>query len=104
MENRRGWFLAFLLLIAVSSTAVAHEGGKHFLGTVKAIDQNTVTVATTTGGTVTFLITKATKFVKSGEPAQLGDVKKGDRVVVHAKLSGESWEAQELRFGPTRKG
>ena len=44
MENRRAWFLAFLLLIAVSIAAVAHEGGKHFLGTVKAFDQNTVTV------------------------------------------------------------
>jgi hypothetical protein len=103
MKSKRMCSLLLLVSVLISVAAGAHEGGKHFLGMVKAFDQNTLTVATTNGGTVTFTITKATKFVKSGEPAQLNDLKKGERVVVHAKPSGESWEAQEVRFGATKK-
>jgi hypothetical protein len=101
MKNIKASSLALLFLLLVCIVATAHEGGKHFLGTVEAFDQNTLTVATTSNGTVTFAITKTTKFVQSGEPAHVSDLKKGGRVVVHARLNGQLWEAQEVRFGPS---
>jgi hypothetical protein len=103
MENKRTWLLVLLILVVVSIAAVAHEGGKHFLGTVGTFNEKNLTVVTANSGTLTFTITKATRFTKSGKPAQINDLKKGERVVIHAKASGESWEAQEVRFGPTKK-
>lgn len=103
MASKRTWLFALLILALIGTAAMAHEGGKHFLGTVQACDQNTLTVATTQNGILAFTITKTTKFLKSGEPAQIKDLNKGEHVVVHAKPSGESWEAQEVRFGTTKK-
>lgn len=101
MKNKNACLFVLLVSLLAGVAATAHEGGKHFLGRIEAFDQNTLTVATTSNGTVTFTITKATKFMKRGEPAQVTDLKKGERVVVHAKSNGQSWEAQEVQFGPS---
>jgi Domain of unknown function (DUF5666) len=89
---------AFVLIISVA--VFAHEGGKHFLGTVKAVDSSGLTIVTDTE-TVTVIVLPTTKIVGSGHPAALSELKPGERVVVHAKQSASSWTAEEIRFGPT---
>jgi hypothetical protein len=44
-----------------------------------------------------------TKFVKSGVPASMKDLKLGDRVVIHAGKMNDKLMAHEVRFGPTEK-
>lgn len=89
----------FGLAIFLVTGVFAHEGGKHFMGTVKAFDADNLTIVTTTHETVTLKLLPTTKFIKSGQPASLQDLKAGERVVVHAKQNGTSWESQEIRFG-----
>ena len=91
----------FGLAIFLVTGVFAHEGGKHFMGTVKSLDADNMTIVTTTNETVTLRLLPTTKFIKSGQPASLQDLKAGERVVVHAKQKGTSWEGEEIRFGPT---
>jgi hypothetical protein len=87
------------LAIFLASAALAHEGGKHFLGQLKSVDAGSLTIVTTNNETVTLKLLPTTKFVKSGQPASLQDLKTGEKVVIHAKQNGTSWEAEEVRFG-----
>jgi hypothetical protein len=44
-------------------------------------------------------VSEKTKFEKSGSPATLKELKVGDKVVVHADVSGDKLVANEVRFG-----
>ena len=101
MLNRKNRFALLISLISLflATIVFAHEGGKHFLGTVKAVDANHLTIVTKANDTVTLKLLPTTKFVKSHQPAALQDLKAGERVVVHAKQDGQSWDAEEVQFG-----
>src|SRR5579864_1947405 len=88
-----------VLALILAAVAVAHEGGKHFKGSVKSFDAASLTIVTTTRETVTIKLLPTTKFVKSSQPSSLQDLKTGERVVVHAKQNGTSWDAEEVQFG-----
>jgi hypothetical protein len=89
------------LAIFLANVAFAHEGGKHFMGHVKSVDAASLTIVTTAKDTVTLKLLPTTKFLKSKQPASVQDLKTGEAVVVHAKQNGESWEAEEVDFGPS---
>jgi hypothetical protein len=91
------------LAIFLVNAAFAHEGGKHFMGQVKSVDASSLTIVTTTKDTVTLKLLPTTKFLKSKQPASAQDLKTGERVVIHAKQDGESWDAEEVDFGPSPK-
>lgn len=104
MANRKNKAAVVFLGLAVALATLvtplrAHEGGKHFLGTVKALDANSVTIVTANNETLTLKLLPTTKFVKSSQPASLQDLKAGDRVAIHAKQIGTSWQAEEVHFG-----
>jgi hypothetical protein len=101
MANRKSRAAAMILALAILCTTAlfAHEGGKHFKGSVKSIDATSLTIVTTTKETITLKLLPETKFVKSGQPASVQDLKTGERVVVHAKQNGTSWEAEMVQFG-----
>lgn len=102
MASRRNKIaILFGLAIFFVTAVFAHEGGKHFMGTVKSLDAGSLTIVTTANETVTLKLLPTTKFVKSGQPASLQDLKAGERVVIHAKQKGTTWETQEVMFGPT---
>lgn len=86
------------LAICLTSIVWAHEGGKHFLGQVKSVDNDSLTIVTTTNETVTIKLVPTTKFVKSNQAASIQDLKAGERVVVHAKQKGTTWEAEEVHL------
>lgn len=97
--------IVFVLLIATLSTGTgfAHGHEKHVMGTVKAVGADSVTVETAARQTQTVQITGGTKFVKNGTASSLNDLKAGDRVVIHAKMSGDKLEATEVKFGAAQK-
>jgi hypothetical protein len=100
MANRKNSFVLLLgLAIFLAGAAFAHEGGKHFLGSVKSFDAGSLTIITTTNETVTLKLLPTTKFFKDNQPASLQDLKTGERVVVHAKQNGTAWETEEVRLG-----
>lgn len=91
------------LLFALSLTALAHGKEKHVMGTVTNISVNSITVETTAKKSVSVEVTDKTKFEKSGSPANLQDLKVGDKVVVHADVSGTKLVANEVHFGAKGK-
>lgn len=101
MTNRKNKIAVALMIFAVAltSSVFAHEGGKHVMGTVKSIDTDAITVVTTAHQTVTVKVLPTTKFIKSGQPASVQDLKTGERVVIHAKQNGTSLEAEQVQFG-----
>jgi hypothetical protein len=97
--------IVFVLLITLLCTGslFAHGNEKHVMGTVKAVAADSVTVETASHQSQTVQITPQTKFIKSGAPSSLSDLKAGDRVVIHAKAAGNKLEATEVKFGAAQK-
>ena len=93
----------FVFLFALSSIVFAHGNQTHVMGTVTNISESSVSVETTSKKTVTVNIGAATKFVKSGLPVTLKDLKVGDRVVIHATGPEDKLVASEVRFGSVPK-
>jgi len=82
------------LLFALSLIALAHGKKRHVMGKVTSISDTSITVRTTDKKSVTVEVTDKTKFEKSGALATLKDLKVGDKVVVHADVSGDKLVAQ----------
>jgi hypothetical protein len=93
--------LAVTLLAA--GPARAHDGKKHFLGTVTKIDPNLLTVETKEGKTVELTLTASTVYMKDKKPAKFEDIGLGDRVVVHATSKGTGFEVTEIEIAPPPK-
>ena len=87
------------LLFAVSIMALAHGKEKHVMGTVTGISDRSITVETTAKKSVTVVVSDKTQFEKSGVAATVKDLKVGDKVVIHADLSGAKLVANEVHFG-----
>ena len=90
--------LAGLVILTIASSARAHGGVEHVMGTVKAIDESSITV-TTKKGDQKISLDASTKFEKGTAAASAADVKPGARVVVHSKKSGEGLAAQVVKLG-----
>ena len=95
--------LILLVSLVFTGTLFAHGNEKHVMGVVKSVGADSMTVETANHQSQTVQITAQTKFIRSGEPSSLHDLKAGDRVVIHAKLSGDKLEATEVKFGAAPK-
>jgi hypothetical protein len=87
------------LLFVFSFMVLAHENEKHVMGIVTSTSDSSITVETTAKKSVTVEVSDKTKFAKSGAAATLKDLKVGDKVVVHARVSGTKLVANEVHFG-----
>jgi hypothetical protein len=81
----------------------AHGDEQHVMGTVTKIDAMSISVKTTDGAVKTVMVTPETKFVKNGSMTTLGNLKVGDRVVIHAKAIGDMLHATEVKIGEVSK-
>jgi hypothetical protein len=90
------------LLFALSVMVVADGKEKHVMGKVTSTSDTSITVETTAKKPVTVEVNDKTKFEKSGAPATLKDLKVGDKVVIHADVSGDKLIAHEVHFGVTK--
>lgn len=91
------------LLFALSLMALAHGKEKHVMGTVTSISDSSITVETTAKKSVTVEVNDKTTFEKSSAPATLKDLKVGDKIVIHASVSGDKLVASEVHFGAKAK-
>jgi hypothetical protein len=87
-----------VVILMVSTLAVAHEGGIHVKGAVVAVEGDILVVKTTEGAEQRFTLTKDTTFSRDGRSAPRTELAPGDRVVVHARRAGGRMEATEVRF------
>jgi hypothetical protein len=96
-------FVAVVILsLTLSLLALAHGKEQHVMGTVTSISASSITVQTTANKPVMVDVNDKTKFEKSGAAATLRDLKVGDKVVIHADVSGGKLVANEVHFGATK--
>src|SRR5258708_37562384 len=96
--------LALLFIVSLAPLLLAHGNEKHVLGTVTKISDTEITVETKTKEAVTVKIVAETKFVKSGEEATWKELEVGERVAIHAKPLGGTFEAHEGRLRSAKAG
>jgi ribosomal protein S1 len=83
-------FATLFALVLMVSSAYAHNGMEHVMGTVASITDNSITVTTTDGKTQTVNATADTKYSKMDAAIAQKDIKVGDHVVIHAtKIDGK---------------
>ena len=101
---KRIWML-LLGIVLFAGLALAHGDEQHVMGTVIKITDTAITVEVATKQAdvpkknVTVQVLASTKFEKDGAAASLKDLQVGDRVVVHAKQSGENLIASGVKIG-----
>lgn len=88
----------FTLVLMVSS-AYAHNGMEHVMGTVASITDNSITVTTTDGKTQTVTTTADTKFSRMNAVIAMKDIKVGDHVVIHATKKDDKLIAATVQVG-----
>jgi ribosomal protein S17 len=88
----------FSLVLMVSS-AYAHNGMEHIMGTVASITDNSITVTTTDGESQTVTTTADTKSTKMDAAIALKDIKVGDHVVIHASKKNDKLIASTVQVG-----
>ena len=90
---------AVAALALFPSAAQAHNGIEHLMGKVKAVDEKSITVETKGGKEMTANIDESTKFEKAGAAVTAKEIAAGERVVVHAKKTGDSLTAVMVKIG-----
>jgi uncharacterized protein DUF5666 len=90
---------ALLAPLCWQMPALAHAGGKHVMGTVKAVDDQSLTVSTRDRKEVKVKFDAETRFEKSGKPASPKDLSVGERVVVHTRSAKDGAPAALIKFG-----
>jgi hypothetical protein len=76
--------------------------GAPILGTVTAVDKDSITVTNDKDGkTMVIGLEKTTKYVKDKKPATMDDIKVGNRVVIdaHQDEKTKSYRAEEVKIG-----
>lgn len=95
---KRRTLIAALLLSCTAVLLHAHGGMIHVMGTVTAVNDNSVTVETTDKKSVEVQLTDSTTFMNGTKPGDRKDLKVGDRVVIHAMKVKDALQAHEVRF------
>ena len=97
----KNWFWAVLTttMLLVPTVALAHAGGEHIMGVVKTVQPPSLVVETQDGKQVTVHLDDQTKYEKSGAPSSVGELKAGERVVVHAMKHGEMLHVTLVKWG-----
>jgi len=91
----------FALVLMVSS-AYAHNGMEHVMGTVANVTDDSITVTTKDGQTETVAATPETKYTKMDAAISLKDIKVGDHVVIHATKKDDKLIAATVQVGMGR--
>ena len=98
--------LGFLLLagaVLAPGILLAHEGHRHVMGTVTAVDATHVEIKTTAGKSSSVPLSAATKYYKGSKGKTAGaasDLKVGSRVVIDLAKDGT---ASEVRLPSGKK-
>jgi uncharacterized protein DUF5666 len=91
-----------MLSLLLATSALAHGGMEHVMGTVSAVSDHSITVKTTAGDSKEVGVNESTKFMRGQAAAGLSDVHVGDRVVIHATEHEDKLEAAEVQLGAAK--
>jgi len=94
--------LPALILLAITTQAIAHGGFEHVIGTITAVQGNTVTVKTAKGD-VNVTLTPKTEITKDGRKLEPADLKPGTRVVVDIPEGSKDKAAHSIKVGVSGK-
>jgi hypothetical protein len=87
------------LVIALAGTALAHGTSPHLMGTAESVSTERLVVKDPKGASHEVVVGPRTRYrTESGGAAKAGDLKPGDRVVVHFGGHGTEAPAAEVRF------
>ncbi len=89
--------LVLSAVIVFATFAFAHGNNDHVRGVVTQISAQSVTVQLQDKTSSTLALTAQTTYERSGKPAQISDLKVGDRVIVDVPKGTK--EAHLIRFG-----
>ena len=102
-EYSRAWLLALFLTFAAlglfSTSAYAHGGYQHVMGTVQSVGADVISVKQTNGRTMDVRLDAKTTFTRGSEVLQRNDVKTGDRVVIEASKHDSYLVAHQVKLG-----
>ena len=92
-----------MILGLLAASAFAHGDKVHVRGTITNVSDTSVTVKGADGKPVEVKLVKTTSFIlhvppSTDQPAKASDLAVGDIVVIHATPSGDSLQADEVRF------
>jgi len=88
-----------LTLMALAAPSLAHGGFDHVRGTVVSVNDNVLTVKTSTGD-VAVKLDSRTQFTKNDRKAQLSDLVPGARVIVEVpQEKNKERVAQSVKIG-----
>lgn len=79
---RKIHLVAIAIILIVPVVAFAHSSG-HVMGTIEKFEDDTLTVTSTDGESVSIRLTGDTAVFKGKNPGTRDDIRTGSRVVVH---------------------
>ncbi len=93
--------IALVAALVFPAAALAHGGGEHIMGTLKAVNEKGITVETKEKNDVQVVFDDKTKFEKNGVASSAKELSAGDRVVVHTTKKEGSTDpvAVLVKFG-----
>jgi ribosomal protein S1 len=95
--------LAVFIVLCFHTSAFAHGGGLHIMGTVTDMDAQHVVVKTKDGKTQAVQVNDHTTYRKGTATATSADLQVGDRVAVHTTGKGDPLTAKEIHFSSASK-
>jgi hypothetical protein len=95
--------VALALGILLGDVTRAHEGGTDARGVVRSITPEEIVVTTTSGAELKAHLVATTEFVRGKESIRAGDIRPGERVVVHAAEHGGRLEAKLVKVAEGKK-
>src|SRR5262245_56977736 len=99
MLRKLGACTAIVLMMTVF--VMAHGTATHFMGTVTAVDKDTLRIKDKAGKSVVVTLGKATKYLKNKKTAPSTDLTVGIRVVIDARMDQKTkkYMAEEIQLG-----
>jgi hypothetical protein len=94
---KRAYRLLAVALLVLSIPTFAHGNMDHILGTVTSIAGNVITVEKD-GKLTEILLATFTTYETNGQPGKQGDLRVGDRVVIHATKMNDKETAHTIRL------
>ena len=102
-KHSRSWLLALVLTFAgfgsFSTSAYAHGGYEHVMGTVQSVGANVISVKQTNERTMDVRLDAKTTFTRGPEALHKNDVKTGGRVVIEASKHDGDLVAHQVKLG-----
>ena len=93
--------ISLCAIFVFAALAQAHPGSTHLMGTVTAVDAQTVTIKDKAGKSIVVMLDKSTKYSKDKKPVSNTELKVGMRVVIEAKMDQQMkmYTAEQVQLG-----